>query len=184
MSLFFYSAIELKNDRAEATEKVLKLAEEVAWNLDFEELRHNYSVEELFNLPEDRREHFLVFELKNGVYTALYGDYNGESMVRYYRKLARQLNISAWDALEFGTVEKVNEVYCSTPPGLPVLKFMRNLFENFSDREIILCFDEGFENRLNCREIEGKKEELLQEAWMTIAFGYSWPNLRLRYRPR
>jgi|GEM_PF-5341572 hypothetical protein len=185
MSLFFYGAVELKNDKNGITEKILKLAKEVAWNLDFEELQHNYSIEELFNIPKDRKERFLVFELKNEVYTALYGDYNGESMIRYYRKLAKQLNIPGWDTLEFGTMEKVNEFYRTTPPlDLPVLRFMRNLFENFSDREIILSFDEGFENRFNCREVEGKREELLQEAWMTIAFGYTWPNLRLIYRPR
>jgi hypothetical protein len=103
-------------------------------------------------------------------------------MTLHYRQLAQKLEIANWENLEFGSLDIVDAAYEKQPADIPCLKFMQKVFDYFPETEIIFCFDEGFENRFGCREVIGGKEELLQVAWLTIAFGYTWPNLRLKYQ--
>ncbi len=180
MTLFFYGAIELKNDRTEAIQWLMELGQKLGWILSIEEILGRHSFGGLFNLPASCRQEFLVFEVDPS--HDIYDDYGGVAMEQQYRKIARDLGMANWDSMAFGSREVVDEAYKANPLDLAVIRFMRGLFESFPAREIVICFDQGYDNSLQCREIIGNLNDLLREAWLTIAYGYSWPNLRLKLR--
>lgn len=187
MSLFFYGAVELKNDSLKTASNLRNLGNDLNWKLRFNLLQQEYPINELFGLPRDIKKDFFVFELesseKKDVYAELYDDYGGQLMVQHYRAVARDIGTSGHEELGFASLESVNEYYKQRPYELSVIVFIRNLTNMFSDRDVVFCLDEGFENRFTCTETTKDKEGLLQEVWLTIAFGYTWPNLRLWFKP-
>lgn len=187
MSLFFYGALQVKGLRHEAAAQLQHEAQMLGWTLTFDDLTKEYSIDELFGIPQQHADATLVFELKGGpdeVYTLLYDDYGGEWMVQRYREIARDLGIAEWESMDFGSNESVDEAYAGRPVDLPLIVFLRTLLQNHPEQQIIVCIDEGFENRFDCETIAGDIAVLLRAAWSTIAFGYTWPNLRLCFNPQ
>lgn len=184
MSLFFYGAIEIRDDRPALVQRLESLAAALNWQVSIDRLQNEYPADELFGLPPELAQRVLVFEVASDAYTALYDDYDGEAMTAHYRQLARGAGMPAWESLEFGTSEAVDELYRHNPVPLPVIRFIRSLIPPLENRLVILCIDEGFENRDEHDTVSGTAEQLALSAWQTIAFGYSWPNLNLQTSPR
>lgn len=184
MSLFFYGAMGLSDNREEVVDYILNLGKELDWHVDFDTILQENSAAELFGNSMES-EDLLAFELRvedDGVHEKLYDDYGGEIMAQRYREIARQLGKSEWAKMEFGASKEVDEVYRRDPPELPVIRFVGSLVDRFARHKVVVCLDEGFENRFDCREVTGDKEIVLREIWSTIAFGYSWPNLRINHK--
>lgn len=117
-------------------------------------------------------------------YDLLYGDFGGPQMQEHYRNLARKMSIADWMSLEFGSVDLVDEVYKVTPLPIPCISFMACLIKSSPRRRCAFSFDHDNDNSNGCDEIVGTEKDVLQAAWMTIAFGYQWPNLRIVYDPQ
>ncbi|MBZ0318294.1 MAG: hypothetical protein K8L91_17885 [Anaerolineae bacterium] len=180
MTLFFYGAIELKDDRTETIRLLLELGRKVGWALSIGEILDRHSFNSLFNLPESRQQEFLVFEVDPS--HDIYDDYGGVLMEQQYRKIARDIGLPHWESIGFGSSDLVDQIYKANPQDITLVRFLKGLFELFPAREIIICFDQNYDNHLGCPEIIGDQTTLMREAWLTIAYGYSWPNLRLKLR--
>lgn len=184
MTLFCYGAIEIKSDKEIVTECLSQLTDTLRWKLDFTSLQPKFSLMQLFGLPVSAEENFLVYEVlpncerNQDTYDQLYADF-GAKMLEYYRDIGRHLNVINWENLEFGTSEEVNQVYQATPADIPIIRFARTLFNQFPERQSILCLDQNFERATACQKVTGDTTTLLREIWLTIAFGFSWPNLCL-----
>jgi len=185
VTLFFYGAVEVLNDRPEVQNILLRIAEDLRWTLTVDVLQDEFGLARLFSLPVGYDKALLVFELKPDsgkridVYDLLYADYGSDVMRDYYRNVAHQMGISEWQQLDFGAIPEVDEAYKAQPADIPVIAFIKRLFAELPERDILLCFDQDFENNTNRVEIVGGEDTFLREAWRTIAFGYSWPNLQL-----
>ncbi|MBI5932049.1 MAG: hypothetical protein HY862_22265 [Chloroflexi bacterium] len=178
MTLFFYGAIELKDDRAEAIQQLVELGQKRGWILSIEEILERHSFNTLFNLPKSRQHEFLVFEIDPS--NDIYDDYGGMLMEQQYRKIAHDIGLPYWDSIGFGSSDLVDQIYKTNPPDITLVRFLRGLFEIFPAREILICFDQNYDNSYGCPEVVGDQSRLVREAWLTIAYGYSWPNLRLK----
>lgn len=181
MSLFFYGAIEVRGDAPACERALLRIAERLGWTLSFGAEIDGHGAPELFQVADDP----LVFELVpvDAVYEALYGDQDGDRMVAHYRQVARDLGVEGWAELAFGADASVDEAYRRSWRPLPIIAFLDAAFHAFPDRRLLFSLDEGFENRFRCEDVVGSEEDLLRAAWSTIAWGYGWPNLRLRRDP-
>ena len=187
MTLFFYGTLELKTNRPEVENVILRIAASLSWNLSIDELQKEFGIPRLFSLPTTYDKELLVFELKPDherdidVYAQLYSDFGGDVMLKRYRKIAKQLVVVNWQQLEFGALPEADQAYRTQPAGIPIIRFIAQLFLAFPSHDIVLCFDEGFENGSHRTSVSGGQDIFLQEAWQTIAFGYSWPNKQLTY---
>lgn len=182
MTLFFYGVVELgelKADGDEVAQLLAQVGQAHGWQLRIGELeKEPHSFSDLFNLPDSRKSEFLTFEVSPD--DDIYDGYDGEKMEQHYRHVARIVGLPDWETIEFGSSDIVDNAYQFQIGDVPVIHFMRRLFEAFPNRQLVINFDQGFENRFGCEEIVGSQTELLVAAWRTISFGYSWPNLRLK----
>ena len=178
MSLFFYGAIQIKDDDTQIIHHLKTLNDELNWNLVISS--GDDQILEQLNISQSP-DSYVIFELKNTpneeAYDQLYRGFNGAEMIIHYRNIARSLLVQNSDTLEFGVNEDVNQSYLLQPLQIPLIVFLSRIFEKYSDRKVIICIDHDFESGLN--EIREQESELLVEAWKTIAMGYQWPNLRL-----
>lgn len=185
MTLFFYGAVELKGDREGVCDSLAELAHRLGLSLKIDQLFKEYSIEVLFRFPEDRERDFLAFELdfqEDDPLVQLFGRDIGSLLDAHYREVARSNGVSNWLTSSLSSSPEVEEAYLRTPLVLPATAFVEQLIQAFPDREIVISFDEGFENRFACRDVVGDERALVLETWKVIALGYSWPNLRMRYQ--
>jgi hypothetical protein len=188
MSLFFYGAIETRDDFATVEKWLQTDAARLNWNIvinppdALEQLQAR-----IFPTEKYATRQFLIFELRNNgsddTYTQLYAEYGGEQMVQHYREIARLNDFPGATEMDFGESQEVNGIYDVQPFDLPLIVFLREVFKTFPDRNILICLDEGFEQNLKSETVIAYAERLIKIAWKTIAMGYSWPNLRLEYNP-
>jgi hypothetical protein len=179
MTLFFYGALASGEDRAKTVQLLREVAHGLAWNLRIDEPRS----------PASRLvDHGVAFELANAdnkdVYEQLYDDFAGQVMVQAYRDAGRRVGVNGWETLEFGASEVVDAAYREQPAELPVIRFIREVVGQAADRLCIFCFDDGNEGPAKLKRRAGNAQALEVEAWMTVAFGYTWPNVCLAYDPR
>jgi hypothetical protein len=182
LTLFFYGIVELRQDSDEVARLLAQLGQKRGWQLRIGELEKEiHSFSDVFNLPDSRQAEFLSFEVSPD--DDIYAGYSGDKAEQHYRQVARIVGLPNWETIEFGSNEIVDHAYLFRIGDVPVIHFMESLFETFPNRQMVINFDQDFDNRFGCKEVMGGRTELLVEAWRTIAFGYSWPNLRLKLTP-
>lgn len=184
MTLFFYGAVRADRDFEYKCTRLQDILLELNWSYAINELQKEYSLEELFGIRENKTQKFIVYELKErntfDVYDQIYSDFDADKMTEYYRLVAKEMGYQQWQALQLGSDQEIDTRYLNTPLDIPVVQFVKKLFMLFPDDIKILNIDQDFDNRFECVEIVGNKYVWAKEAWKTIAFGFSWPNVRLR----
>jgi hypothetical protein len=185
MSLFFYGMVDTKG-LADCEALIRCEAEREGFPVAFAGLSAEYTLADLFG-EADGFCRPLVFEIKptaeGDVYDLLYDSYDGELMTEHYRTLARANGLTEWNSLEFGSSEDVNKVYEATTYPLPCVKFIAGLIDAMPHSRMVFAFDHNFENRFDCQDVSGSRDAVIRQVWKTIAFGYQFPNIRIRYEP-
>lgn len=189
MTLFCYGAIEVKSDPTNMKNQLTQIADGLGWNFDFTYLEQNFSLERLFNIQMNPPPNLLVYEViantdKNrDLNKAVYADFGGELMLHHYREIAKKLDVSNWQNLEFGELDEVNRLYEISPVELPLIRFLEKLLDQFPEQLSMICLNQDFDFGDKALEVIGTKNDLNLEIWKTISYGYSWPNLRLIHDP-
>jgi hypothetical protein len=187
VTLFFYGVAGGGADRASTAQFLRELGQRLAWNLRVDEQQTRERLQ--FLLASDQTaDDIVTFELDTAddqdIYGQLYDQFAGDVMLKAYRDAARALHIRDWQTIEFGASDVVDNYYREHPVDLPFIVFIREVICHGVDTPSVFCFDEGNEGPSKLNRMSGDKVQVLVEAWMTIAFGYTWPNVCLTYDPK
>ncbi len=184
MTFFFYGGIERIGESSAVHATLLGLAAESGLSLVMRDRIGTCSAEQLLRVDRGFDLYELIAPPDLEPYDLFYGNFEDEGMTAHYRRIARDLGVIDADQLEFRSREEVDAAYARSCGDLPGLRFIRAALRRLGDHAQIFCLDHDFDNRFGCTDVCGSEEELLAAAWGTIAFGYTWPNLRLRHEPK